>query len=166
LPRVNEKITNSEVRLVDQDGAVLGITPTYKAIEKAKLAGMDLVEVSPNVTPPVCKMMDFGKYRYDTKKKMQQSKKKQKTAETKEIRLRPTIGAHDLQIKITQIHKFLTSKEKVRLSLRFKGREITHHELGLNIVNNVINSVSDVSAVESPPKIEGKQILCLLVPKG
>jgi len=135
-------------------------------MEKAKLAGMDLVEVSPNASPPVCKIMDFGKYRYDNKKKMQQSKKKQKTAETKEIRLRPTIGANDLKIKTAQIHKFLSNKEKVRLSLRFKGREITHHELGLNIVNTVINDVSDVSAVEAPPKIEGKQILCLLVPKG
>ena len=109
--------------------------------------------------------MDFGKYRYDSKKKMQLSKKKQKTADVKEIRLRPNIGTHDLQIKIGQIQKFLKSKEKVKLTLRFKGREITHHELGLNIVNTVIESVSELAVVESPPKIEGKQIISVLVAK-
>lgn len=150
---------------MDQEGTVLGVVQTREAIAQARALNLDLVEVSTNAKPPVCKFMDFGKYRYDSKKKMQLSKKKQKTADTKEIRLRPNIGSHDLQIKIAQIQKFLKNKEKVKLTLRFKGREITHHELGLNIVNTVIEAVSELSTVESAPKIEGKQIIALLVAK-
>ncbi len=126
---------------------------------------MDLVEVSPNATPPVCKMMDFGKYRYDSKKKVQKSKKKQKTSDVKEIRLRPNIGQHDLNVKINHVKKFLKNKEKVKITLRFRGREITHHQLSLEIVNNVINAVSDISQVDSPPKIEGRQIIAVIVAK-
>jgi len=145
---------------------VLGVVPTHEAIEMAKKAGgLDLVEVSPNAEPPVCKMMDFGKYRYDNKKKTQQSKKKQKTADLKEIRLRPNIGDHDLKVKINHILKFIKNGEKVKLTLRFKGREITHHDLGMNIVNATIEAVSEVAQVESPPKTEGKQIMVMLVAK-
>lgn len=165
MPRVNEKITSPEVRLVDQDSNVLGVFPTVDAIEKAKSSGMDLVEVSPNAKPPVCKMMDFGKYRYDSKKKVQKSKKKQKTADVKEIRLRPNIGTHDLNVKINHVKKFLKNKEKVRITLRFRGREITHHQLGLDIVNSVITAVSDMSQVDTPPKIEGRQIIAVIVAK-
>lgn len=162
---MNEKITSPEVRLVDSESEVLGVFPTNEAIRKARDLGLDLVEVSPNAKPPVCKMMDFGKYRYDNKKKHQQSKKKQKTADVKEIRFRPNIGQHDLRVKINQITKFLKNKEKVKLTLRFKGREITHHDLGMSIINTAIEAVSDISQVESPPKIEGKQIISLLVAK-
>lgn len=162
---MNEKITSPEVRLVDSESEVLGVFPTNEAIRKARDLGLDLVEVSPNAKPPVCKMMDFGKYRYDNKKKHQQSKKKQKTADVKEIRFRPNIGQHDLRVKINQITKFLKNKEKVKLTLRFKGREITHHDLGMGIINTAIEAVSDISQVESPPKIEGKQIISLLVAK-
>lgn len=126
---------------------------------------MDLVEVSPNATPPVCKMMDFGKYRYDSKKKAQKSKKKQKTSDVKEIRLRPNIGEHDLNVKINHVKKFLKNKEKVKITLRFRGREITHHQIGLSIVNNVINAVSDISQVDSAPKIEGRQIIAVIIAK-
>jgi translation initiation factor IF-3 len=126
---------------------------------------MDLVEVSPNATPPVCKMMDFGKYRYDSKKKVQKSKKKQKTSDVKEIRLRPNIGEHDLNVKINHVKKFLKNKEKVKITLRFRGREITHHQLGLAIVNNVINAVADISQVDSAPKIEGRQIIAVIIAK-
>jgi len=130
-----------------------------------KAGGLDLVEVSPNADPPVCKMMDFGKFRYDSKKKTQQSKKKQKTADLKEIRFRPNIGDHDLKVKINHIIKFIKSGEKVKLTLRFKGREITHHDLGMNIINATIEAVSDIAQVESPPKTEGKQIVAMLVAK-
>ena len=126
---------------------------------------MDLVEVSPNATPPVCKMMDFGKYRYDSKKKVQKAKKKQKTSDVKEIRLRPNIGEHDLNVKINHVKKFLNNKEKVKITLRFSGREITHHQLGLAIVNNVINAVADISQVDSAPKIEGRQIIAVIIAK-
>jgi translation initiation factor IF-3 len=126
---------------------------------------MDLVEVSPNATPPVCKMMDFGKYRYDSKKKVQKSKKKQKTSDVKEIRLRPNIGENDLNVKINHVKKFLKNKEKVKITLRFRGREITHHQLGLEIVNNVMNAVSDISQIDSAPKIEGRQIIAVIVAK-
>lgn len=153
------------MRLVDQESNVLGVLPTVDAIEKARSSGMDLVEVSPNATPPVCKMMDFGKYRYDSKKKVQKSKKKQKTADVKEIRLRPNIGDHDLNVKINHVKKFLKNKEKVKITLRFRGREITHHQLGLEIVNKVITSVSDMSQVDTPPKIEGRQIIAVIVAK-
>jgi len=162
---VNEKITSPEVRLVDSESEVLGVFSTHEAIKKASELGLDLVEVSPNATPPVCKMMDFGKYRYDNKKKHQQSKKKQKTADVKEIRFRPNIGQHDLQVKINQITKFLKNKEKVKLTLRFRGREIAHHNIGMEIINTAIQAVSEISQVESPPKIEGKQIIALLVAK-
>ena len=153
------------MRLVDQESNVLGILATVDAIEKARSIGMDLVEVSPNATPPVCKMMDFGKYRYDSKKKVQKSKKKQKTADVKEIRLRPNIGDHDLNVKINHVKKFLKNKEKVRITLRFRGREITHHQIGLDIVNKVITSVADMSQVDTPPKIEGRQIIAVIVAK-
>lgn len=162
---MNEKITSPEVRLVDSESEVLGVFSTHEAIKKASELGLDLVEVSPNATPPVCKMMDFGKYRYDNKKKHQQSKKKQKTADVKEIRFRPNIGQHDLQVKINQITKFLKNKEKVKLTLRFRGREIAHHNIGMEIINTAIQAVSEISQVESPPKIEGKQIIALLVAK-
>lgn len=140
--------------------------PTHEAIEIAKKAGgLDLVEVSPTAEPPVCKIMDFGKFRYDSKKKTQQSKKKQKTADLKEIRFRPNIGDHDLKVKINHIIKFIKNGEKVKLTLRFKGREITHHDLGMNIINTTIEAVSDIAQVESPPKTEGKQIIAMLVAK-
>ena len=140
--------------------------PTHEAIEMAKKAGgLDLVEVSPTAEPPVCKIMDFGKFRYDNKKKTQQSKKKQKTADLKEIRFRPNIGDHDLKVKINHIIKFIKNGEKVKLTLRFKGREITHHDLGMNIINATIEAVSDIAQVESPPKTEGKQIVAMLVAK-
>lgn len=130
-----------------------------------KAGGLDLVEVSPTAEPPVCKIMDFGKFRYDNKKKTQQSKKKQKTADLKEIRFRPNIGDHDLKVKINHIIKFIKNGEKVKLTLRFKGREITHHDLGMNIINATIEAVSDIAQVESPPKTEGKQIVAMLVAK-
>ncbi len=150
---------------MDSESEVLGVFSTHDAISKARDSGLDLVEVSPNANPPVCKMMDFGKYRYDNKKKHQQSKKKQKTADVKEIRFRPNIGQHDLQVKINQITKFLKNKEKVKLTLRFRGREIAHHTLGMDIINSAIEAVSDISQVDAPPKIEGRQIIALLVAK-
>jgi translation initiation factor IF-3 len=142
---------------------MLGVVDLHSAIGKAQSFGLDLVEISPNAEPPVCKIMDYGKYKYELKKKLNDAKKKQKIVEIKEIKLRPTIGEHDLQIKIKQIKKFIEEGEKVKITLRFKGREITHNEIGLNLVNKVIDELQDIAKAESPAKLEGKQILVMLV---
>ena len=142
---------------------MIGVVDIDTALSKAESVSLDLVEIAPNSTPPVCKILDFGKYKYDSKKKSQLAKKKQKVVALKEIKLRPNIGAHDLEVKLRSIRKFISNGEKVKISLRFKGREISHREIGMDLVNKVVDEVSDIAQAETEPKIEGRQIIALLI---
>lgn len=144
---------------------MLGVVSIDEALEKAADARLDLVEVSPQGDPPVCKLLDFGKYRYDSKKKVQQAKKKQKTSDLKEMKFRPNIGKHDIDVKLRHIRKFITTGEKVKISLRFRGREMAHQNIGMNIINSVIEQTSDIADTEVLPKMEGRQIIAVLVAK-
>jgi len=150
--------------LVDQNGEMLGVVKLQDAIFRATSQGLDLVEISPNSEPPVCKILDFGKFKYEAKKKKQLAKKKQKNIELKEIKLRPNIGDNDLNIKIKQITKFLNEGHKVKITVRFRGREITHNELGINLANSIMESTTEVAKAELEPKIEGKQVAMVLAP--
>jgi translation initiation factor IF-3 len=163
-PRVNEQIISSSIRLIDQNGNVVGIVTVAAGIKLAGIAGLDLVEVSPTAQPPVCKILDYGKYRYEAKKKAQIARKKQKIIQIKEIKLRPTIGEHDLEIKIRNILGFLQDGDKVRITLRFRGREASHQELGVRILEKVQVAVKDSAKIEQSPRIEGKQIVMVIVP--
>lgn len=149
--------------MVDSDGTMLGIVPTREALNKALSLNLDLVEMSSGQDIPVCKLLDFGKFRYESKKKKQQAKKKQKTIELKEIKLRPNISEHDLGVKIKHIRKFLQEGHKVKVTVRFRGREITHNELGIELTQKVLSEVEDLGKAEVEPKVEGRQVLMLLV---
>lgn len=163
--KINEKITAKEVRLVGADGEMIGVVPTRRAIEIAKEAGLDLVEISPNASPPVCKILNYSKFRYTLQKKDKEAKKKQKKIETKEIKLSPRIAGGDYQIKLRNAKKFIEEGNKVRVSLAFRGREITHNEVGFAIINRFMQDMLEVSEVELAPKMEGKQILMILTAK-
>jgi translation initiation factor IF-3 len=165
LPRANNLIDCKEIRLVDENGEMIGIVSLTEGKNKALLASLDLVEISPNAVPPVCKIMDFGKFKYEAKKKIQNAKKNQKTTTTKEIKLRPNIGDHDLNIKVKSIQKFVEHGDKVKISVKFRGREITHQELGMNLLQKIITQTEIYCKVEVEPKFEGKQLFMMLVPK-
>ncbi len=165
FPNSNLEITASTVRLVDEKGEMLGIVSIDKARQQAQNAGLDLVEISPNSAPPVCKIMDFGRYKYQEKKKMQDARKKQKTASLKEIKLRPTISDHDLGIKVKSINLFIADGDKVKISLKFKGREITHQEIGLNVFEKIKTQLSEFCKIELEPKMEGNQLMMIVVPQ-
>lgn len=141
----------------------MGVVPTSEAMQQAEELGVDLVEVAPNAKPPVCRLMDYGKYKYELKK--QQSAKKQKVHPMKEIKFRPNIGEHDLNVKINHIRDFLSSGHKTRVRIFFRGREIVHSDIGHELANNIIEEVQDVGAVDSSPKLEGKNLLMVLSPK-
>ncbi len=143
----------------------MGVVSLREALAAAAKVSLDLVEISPTAVPPVCKIMDFGRYKYDIKKKHQNSKKKQRVITTKEIKLRPNIGEHDLLIKLKSIQKFIEQGDKVKIGVRFKGREITHQELGMNLLKRVLEDVSPIAKAEVEPKFEGKQIFTLIAPK-
>ena len=151
--------------MIDPDGKQIGIIPTSKAIEAAAEAGLDLVEVSPNASPPVCKIMDYGRYRYEQTKKKQEAKKKQSTFQLKEIKVRPKTGDHDLQVKIGHIKKFLEKKDKVKVSVIFRGREITLSELGRAVLERIIEETKEVAMLEQEPKFEGRILVMVLAPK-
>ena len=143
---------------------MLGVVKLQDAIFRATSQGLDLVEISPNSEPPVCKILDFGKFKYEAKKKKQLAKKKQKSVELKEIKLRPNIGDNDLNIKIKQMTKFLNEGHKVKITVRFRGREITHNELGINLANSIMERTTEVAKAELEPRIEGKQVAMVLAP--
>lgn len=164
-PRVNEQIRIPEVRLIDADGENVGVVSIEKALELAAEAGLDLVEISPNASPPVCKILDAGKFKYENQKKANIARKKQKIIEVKEIKLRPTTDTHDLEVKMRAIQKFLGEGDKVKVTLRFKGREMAHQELGFKVLQQVRNSLGDAAAVEQEPKPEGRQLVMVLAPK-
>jgi translation initiation factor IF-3 len=151
--------------LIDSDGKQLGIMNIENARELSESRGLDLVEVSPDAKPPVCKILDFGKYRFEQSKKIKESKKKQKVVLTKEVRLRPKIEEHDFQTKLRQTHGFLQKGYKVKVSLRFRGRELTHTDIGRNVINRLVEGVSEVGTVDFNPKFEGKTIVTVLSPK-
>jgi translation initiation factor IF-3 len=164
-PRVNGAIRAPQVRCIDPEGGQLGVLDTRDAINKAEDFGLDLVEVQPNVDPPVCKILDYGKYKYEAQKRANETRKKQKIIEVKEIKLRPNIDEHDYQVKMRAVNKFLGSGDKVKVTLRFRGREMAHQELGANVLKRVRFETEDVAKVESHPKMEGRQMIMVIAPK-
>ena len=164
-PRTNEQITASEVRVISSTGAQLGIISIREALNYAEDEGYDLVEVSPDAKPPVCKIIDYGKLKYKEQKSKKAAKKKQKTIEVKEIKMRPGIDTHDYQVKVKALKKFISGGNKVKVSMRFRGREMEHQNLGLDLLKKLTEEVSEYAKVEVPPKSEGKQIMLILVPQ-
>lgn len=151
--------------MIDPDGEQLGVVPTTQALETATEFGLDLVEVSPNADPPVCKIMDYGRYRYEQTKKKQEAKKKQSSFQIKEIKVRPKTGDHDLMTKIGHIKKFIDKKDKVKVTVIFRGREITLSERGRELLKRVAEETEEIAAVEQMPKFEGRTLVMLLAPK-
>jgi len=163
-PRVNGEITAASIRLVDQNGNMVGVVSAAEGMKMAELAGLDLVEISPGAAPPVCKILDYGKYRYEIQKKQHEARKKQKVIQIKEIKLRPTIDKHDLGIKLRNVLGFLDEGDKVRITLRFRGREMDHQDLGMQVLERVQESLKDHAKIEQSPRIEGKQITMMVGP--
>mgnify|MGYP003882528181 CR=1 FL=1 len=158
-PRVNDQIRVEKVRLIDEAGNMVGVLLTRDAIQRAQDVGLDLIEISPNAEPPVCKILDYGKYKYDLQKKKQEAKKKQKVVEIKEVKFRPVIGEHDYQTKLKHVRRFIVDdKNKVKLTLRFRGREMSHKEVGMRLFSRLQTEVEDVAKIEVPAKLEGNQI--------
>ena len=164
-PRTNEQIIASEVRVISSTGKQLGIISIREALNYAEDEGFDLVEVSPDANPPVCKIIDYGKLKYKKQKSKKEAKKKQKTIEVKEIKMRPGIDKHDYEVKIKALSKFIGGGNKVKVSLRFRGREMEHQNIGMDLFRKLIDQVSEYAKVEVPPKLEGKQIVMILVPQ-
>jgi translation initiation factor IF-3 len=162
---INNNIKAREVRVIDPDGNQVGIIPTYKALATAGDFGLDLVEISPNANPPVCKIMDYGRYKYEQTKKKQEAKKKQSTFQVKEIKIRPKTGEHDLKIKINHIKRFIGKKDKVKVTVVFRGREIALSELGRNLLKQIAEEIDDIATVEQYPKFEGRTMMMILSPK-
>ena len=163
-PRINHYINASEVQVISSEGKNLGVIKTKEAIGIAKDEGLDLIEISPNAKPPVCKIIDIGKYKYDLQKKANKSKKNQRISHLKEIKLRPGTDVHDYNFKIKNSIKFLTKGDKVKFTVRFKGREMQHTNLGKELMNRIINDTESVGKIEVNPKFEGKQIIMIIQP--
>jgi translation initiation factor IF-3 len=164
--RVNERIRISPIRVVDENGEMLGVMDTERARTLARERGLDLVEVAATTRPPVCRIMDFGKYKYEQSKKDRKARSKQHQQQLKEVKLRPKIEKHDLEVKVRAARRFLTERHKVKLTMNFRGREVTHSEIGREILIRVALELDDVALVESPPRMEGRFMLMLLSPKG
>jgi len=162
---INRNIRAKEVRVIDPEGNQIGRIPTYKAIAVANDFGLDLVEISPNASPPVCKIMDYGRYKYERTKKKQEAKKKQTTFQLKEIKVRPKTGEHDLNTKINHIKKFIARKDKVKVTVIFRGREITLTQLGNQLLEKIVEETEEIALVEQPPKFEGRTMVMVLAPK-
>ena len=164
-PRFNEFITVPKVRVIDENGENLGVMLTREAIEQAAEVGLDLVEISPNADPPVCKFLDIGKFKYEAQKKANLAPKSQKTQEIKEIKMRPNIDDHDYDTKMKKIHDFIGEGDKVKVTLRFRGRELAHGQLGMKLLQRVQEDTSETAKVEQHPRMEGRQMLMVLSPK-
>ncbi|HCS17228.1 MAG TPA: translation initiation factor IF-3 [Erythrobacter sp.] len=164
-PRANDQIMADPVRLVDQDGEMVGVIGLRDAIDRAMDVGLDLVEVSPNADPPVCKVLDYGKYKYDAQKRAAEARKKQKTIDIKEIKMRPSIDNHDYDVKMRNIVKFLGEGDKVKVTLRFRGREMAHQDLGMRVLDRVKEQLDELGKVEQFPKMEGRQMTMVLAPR-
>ena len=164
-PRYNNMIQADKVRVIDGEGENLGVMYTREAIEQANEVGLDLVEVSPNADPPVCKFLDVGKFRYEAQKKANLARKSQKTQEIKEIKMRPNIDDHDYETKMKAVNRFIDEGDKVKVTLRFRGREFSHQALGMALLKRVQDDVADVAKIEAYPRMEGRQMLMVLAPK-
>jgi translation initiation factor IF-3 len=163
---VNERIRALEVRVIGSDGAQLGILSLKKALELAGQEELDLVEVAPNADPPVCKIMDYGKFKYQQNKRSQEAKKKQTVIQVKEVKIRPKTDEHDLQVKIRHIKRFLGQKDKAKVTILFRGREIAYADQGERVLERVREELKDEAVVEQPPKMEGRNMVMILAPKG
>jgi len=164
-PRVNEMINVPEVRLIDHNGENVGVVGIENALERAEQVELDLVELSPNANPPVCKILDFGKYKYEAQKKANVARKKQKTVEVKEIKMRPGIEMHDYDVKMRSIQRFITEGDKVKVTLRFRGREMVHQDRGMNVLQRVREDLGEVAKVEQFPRMEGRLLTMVVAPK-
>lgn len=164
-PRYNKFIQADKVRVIDENGENIGVLSTRDAIERAADVGLDLVEVSPNADPPVCKFLDVGKFRYEAQKKANAARKTQKTQEIKEIKMRPNIDDHDYDVKMRNIHRFIGDGDKVKVTLRFRGRELSHQQLGMNLLRRVQEDCAEIAKIEAYPRMEGRQMLMVLAPK-
>ncbi len=154
-----------EIRLIDQDGENAGVVSPATAIDMAEEVGLDLVEISPGANPPVCKIMDFGKYKYEQQKKAVEAKKKQKIIEIKEVKFRPNIDTHDYDVKMRSVTKFLGEGDKVKVTLRFRGREMAHQELGRELLRRIAGDIEEIGKIESMPKMEGRQMIMVVAPQ-
>jgi translation initiation factor IF-3 len=163
-PRVNDRIRAPEIRLIGADGENVGVVTPARALAMAEDAGLDLVEISPNAAPPVCKIMDFGKFKYEQQKRESEARKKQKTIEVKEVKFRPNTDTHDYDVKMRNVFKFLDNGDKVKVTLRFRGREMAHQDLGRNLLQRVAEDVKEIGKVENMPKIEGRQMVMMIGP--
>ena len=164
-PRINDEISVVRVRLVDERGNMVGIVGRNEALTMASDVGLDLVEVAPNADPPVCKILDFGKYKYEEQKKKNEARKKQKTIEVKEIKLRPSIDDHDYDVKVRSMVKFIEEGDKVKVTMRFRGRELAHQELGMDVLVRVKGDLEEIAKVEQMPRMEGRQMTMVMAPK-
>ena len=164
-PRINTQITVPTVRLVKEDGTMVGVTPIREALAMAADAGLDLVEISPNAEPPVCKILDFGKFKYVIQKKRNEARKKQKVIDVKEIKLRPGIDEHDYEVKMRAVTRFLEEGDKVKVTMRFRGREMVHQELGAQVLEKVRTQFDAAAKVEQMPRLEGRQMVMVLAPR-
>ncbi|WP_335743513.1 translation initiation factor IF-3 [Salipiger abyssi] len=163
-PRVNDRIRAPEIRLIGAEGENLGVQQPRRAMELAEQAGLDLVEISPNANPPVCKIMDFGKFKYEQQKRESEARKKQKIIEVKEVKFRPGTDTHDYDVKMRNVFKFLENGDKVKITLRFRGREMAHQNLGRELLERVAEDVKDLGKVENMPKMEGRQMIMMIGP--
>jgi translation initiation factor IF-3 len=164
-PRFNQMIQSDKVRVIDEEGENLGVMYPREAIEQAAAAGLDLVEVSPNADPPVCKFLDVGKFRYEAQKKANLQRKTQKTQDIKEIKMRPNIDDHDYDVKMRNVNRFIEDGDKVKVTLRFRGREMSHQQLGMALLRRVQDDTAEIAKIEAYPRMEGRQMLMVLSPK-
>ena len=163
-PRINERIRCPEIRLIGAEGENVGVVTPAQALQMAEEAGLDLVEISPNATPPVCKIMDFGKFKYEQQKKEAEARKKQKIIEIKEVKFRPGTDKHDYDVKMRSVLKFLGNGDKVKVTLRFRGREMAHQDLGRQLLEQIATDITEFGKIENMPKMEGRQMVMVLAP--
>ena len=164
-PRINDEIRVPQVRLIDDAGEMIGVMSAREALIRAYDLGLDLVEISPNAVPPVCKILDYGKYKYEQQKKANEARKKQKVVEIKEIKVRPNIDDHDYEVKMKQMKNFIGEGDKVKVTLRFRGREMAHQELGVKVLERIRNDLIELVKVEQMPKLENRQMVMVVAPK-
>ena len=164
-PRVNDEIDSTHVRLVDADGEQVGVVSFEDAMSIAAEAGLDLVEVAPNADPPVCKVLDYGKFKYSAQKRKSEARKKQKIIDVKEIKMRPSIDDHDYDVKVRNMKRFIEEGDKVKVTIRFRGRELAHQDLGMKVLDRVREELDEAAKVEQFPKMEGRQMVMVMAPR-
>lgn len=162
--RVNTRIEAAEVRLVDEDGQMVGVVPIREALNRAEEVGLDLIEISPNASPPVCKILDYGKFKYEAQKKANAARKKQRVIEIKEIKMRPNIDDNDYNTKMKKIHSFLEEGDKVKVTMRFRGRELAHQDIAMQVMTRVKDEVGDLAKIEQFPRMEGRNMVMVMAP--